>query len=77
MTKLNELLATEKSINLTVQKLIQESKKTFTKESLFTGLVRKLEMFREVDKNSEHTEIQEVTDNVRENLKYLARPITK
>ena len=76
MTKLHEILAVESSLEKAANGLIKESKHTFGKEGLFTGMVKKLVMFREEDKNSETSEYQELTTTVDENLDYLVKPIS-
>lgn len=73
--KLHEVLAVEDSNKKAANKLIDESMRTLNKDSLFSGQVRKLEMFREEDKNSETTDYQELTTTVDENLDYLVKPV--
>ena len=70
-TKLHEILAVETSKEKAANKLIKESLHTLGKESLFSGQVRRLEMFRKEDENSETTEYQELTSTVDENIDYL------
>lgn len=77
MTKLHEILAVEGTKEKVVNKLLKESLHTLNKETLFSGAVRKLEMFREEDKNSENTDYQELTTTVDENLEYLIKPISE
>lgn len=77
MSKLHEILAVEGSLEKAAHKLMKESLHTLDKESLFKGQVRKLEMFREEDKNSEITDYQELTTTVDENLDYLVKPLSK
>lgn len=76
MTKLHEILAVESSLEKAANTLIKESKHTFNKEGLFTGLVKNIYMFREEDKKSETSEHQELTTTVDENLDYLVEPIS-
>ena len=77
MAKLHETLAVESALETTANKLTKESLHTLSKDSLFNGSVRKLEMFNTEDKNAELEEYQEITTTVDENLDYLVKPISK
>lgn len=75
-TKLYEVLAVESTKEKVANKLLKESLHTMNKETLFKGGTRKLEMFRDEDKNSETVEHQELTTTVDENLDYLVNPLS-
>ena len=49
--KLHELLAVEGGLEKTAKKLIAESKRTLDKPNLFSGSLRKLEMFDAAQEN--------------------------
>lgn len=76
MSKLHELLAVESALEKAANKLMKESLHTLDKENLFNGQIRRLEMFRAEDKNSETTEYQELTTTVDENIDYLVGPLS-
>jgi len=77
MAKLHETLAVESALETTANKLVKESLHTLSKDTLFKGKVRRLEMFREEDKKSETTEHQELSTTVDENIQYLTKPLSK
>ena len=71
MSKLHETLAVEGSLKKVSDKLVKESIHTFSKESLFMGAERRLEMFADDAQNSNTIERQHLTTTVDENLEYL------
>lgn len=75
MTALHEILAVEKSLETTANRLLNESIKTFKKADLFRGVTRELKMFKPEDAHLEQTEHMELTTTVDENLDYLRRPL--
>lgn len=75
MTALHEILAVEKSLETTAQRLLTESNKTFKKADLFRGVTRELHMFKEEDKHLEQVEHMRLTTTVDENLNYLKKPL--
>lgn len=77
MAKLHETLAVESALEATANKLTKESLHTLSKETLFKGAHRRLEMFDAANKNAETDEHQELTTTVAENLDYLVKPISK
>jgi hypothetical protein len=76
MAKLHEILAVEDSVAKAANALIEESKKTFAKENLFKGQVRRLEMFAEEDQNQNIEEHTKLETTVGENLEYLVKPLS-
>ena len=77
MAKLHETLAVESSLKQVADKLLKESIRTMSKESLFTGMTRRLEMFDEEAQAANLTENQELTTTVDANLKELAPHIAR
>lgn len=75
--KLHELLAVENDLEKVSSKLIAESARTFNKENLFSGQVRRLVHFDAADQMSDTEDAVELTTTVRENLDYLVDPISR
>lgn len=76
-TKLYEILAVEGGLENTSKKLVASSKKQFSKENLFLGSTKTLEMF---DSDSNHlntTENLKLETTVDENLKYALKSVSK
>ena len=76
MGQLHEILAVESSLGKASDKLLQESKKTLDKENLFTGMVRKLEMFDAEKSNLNTQDEMNLESTVDENLDYLIEPVS-
>jgi hypothetical protein len=74
---LHEILAVEKTLEATANRLMVESASTFKKANLFQGTTRKLSMFDPAQSHLEGTEHQELTTTVDENLDYLVKPLSK
>lgn len=74
---LHEILAVEKTLETTANRLMVESARTFSKQNLFQGITRKLTMFDPAQSHLEGTEHQELTTTVDENLDYLVKPLSK
>jgi len=77
MSKLFELLAVEPDLQGTYKKILEEAKGTFAKkEGLFTGSIRKLELF---DANAQEppVERQELTTTVSDKLDYMFDSVVK
>lgn len=77
MGKLHETLAVESSLAKTAQKLMEESKRTFSKKNLFLGGIRRLSMFDDSQSHLNTEEAQELTTTVDENLDYLMKPVAE
>lgn len=75
MTALHEILAVEKSLATTAQRLLNESAKTFKKHDLFRGVTRELKMFDPAQAHLESSDHMELTTTVDENLDYLIKPL--
>lgn len=75
--KLHEVLAVEPSLEKTANRLMKESQHTFSKDSLFKGFARYLEMFKDEDKRLETSEEQKLETTVDENLDYIVPHISK
>lgn len=71
MAELHELLAVETSLQKVASKLSKESINTLSKNSLFTGMVRDLNMFDANQENLNTHEEQQLTTTVDENLDYI------
>jgi len=69
--KLHEMLAVEKTASTAAGKLLSESKKTMSKDSLFRGQTRVLTHFSDDSRNLDTTETQAITTTVKDNLMYL------
>ena len=75
MSKLFELLTVEPDLQGTYKKILDEAKGTFSKkEGLFTGSIRKLDLF---DSSAPETPIerQELTTTVNDKLDYMFDPV--
>lgn len=70
MTKLHELLAVESSLEKTGYLLVEESKRNFGKENLFTGEVKDLIMFNDEDSHLETRDVRILESTVMENISY-------
>ena len=75
MTKLHEVLAVEASKEKVASKLVTESVRTFSKENLFGGQVRRLVMLDTNDSYLDGEEQVALTSTVDENLAYLVKPL--
>jgi len=71
MTKLHEILAVEASKEKVAKKLADESVRTFNKENLFSGQVRRLVMLDTAESYLDGEEQVALTSTVDENLDYL------
>jgi hypothetical protein len=71
MSKLHEVLAVESELSNVAKKMVAESARTFTKESLFMGQVRSLKMFDNALERENTVERQELTTTIDENLDFL------
>ena len=76
MGKLHELLAVEADRKKASDRLVSESIKTFRKENLFTGSVKRTEMFDE-DEVSIADEVLKLETTVDENLEYSLNALVK
>ena len=76
-SKLHEILAVEGGLEKTAKKLVLESKKTFAKENLFSGSLRELNMFSDVDQHLNTSEFVKLESTVDENLSYALKAVTK
>jgi hypothetical protein len=74
-TALHEILAVEKSLQTTTERLCVESKKTFKKSDLFRGTIRTLEMFNSEDTHLNTSDQHTLSTTVDENLNYLVGPV--
>lgn len=77
MGKLHEILAIEGDLGKTSTKLLNETKKTFGKDNLFNGSVKKLEMFAEEDQMLNTTEVVKLDTTVEEVLSYTNKEVGK
>jgi len=75
--KLHETIAVESELANVDKKLREESIKTFSKESLFLGQLRELNMFDAASEHLNTTDRQELTSTVGENLDYLVPHIAR
>lgn len=76
MGKLHELLAVEVDSKKASDRLVAESIKTFKKENLFTGSVKRTEMFDEEEAKIPD-EVLKLETTVDENLKYSLNALVK
>lgn len=76
-TKLHEILAVEGGLEATSKKLTASSKKQFTKENLFLGGTKTLEMFDSSQSHLNTTETQKLETTVDENLQYALASVAK
>lgn len=76
MGKLHELLAVEADRKKASERLVQESIKTFKKENLFSGAVKRTEMFDE-DEQKVPDEVLKLETTVDENLQYSLEALVK
>lgn len=76
MGKLHELLAVEADRKKAADRLVAESIKTFKKDNLFTGSVKRTEMFDE-DEPKVADEVLKLETTVDENLKYTMKSLEK
>lgn len=76
MTALHEILAVEKSLETTANRLLEESKKTMKKADLFRGVTRTLKMNKPEDEHMNEVNHMELTTTVDENLEYLEKPLS-
>lgn len=76
MGKLHELLAVESDKRKTSERLVAESIKTFKKENLFTGTVKRTEMFDD-DAVKVPDEVLKLETTVNENLDYSLTELVK
>ncbi len=77
MTQLYEILAVESSLEKVSRTLTQESIKTFSKDNLFKGFTKRLEMFNEDDQILNESSFLKLETTVSENLTYLMPSISK
>lgn len=74
MPKLHEILAVERGAQVVVNKLLNESLRTLSKDSLFKGMSRTLTHFVEDQRHLDNQESQALETTVAENIDYLAVP---
>lgn len=76
-TKLHEVLAVENGLESTSKKLVNSSKKQFSKENLFLGTIKTLEMFDASQVHLNTTEHLKLETTVDENLSYALKSVSK
>lgn len=78
MAKLHEILAVEGDLSGKSDRIVEEAKLTFSKKAdLFFGHERKINMFREDDRQQDAVEVKAMTTTIADKLKYVSKSVAK